>query len=339
MKGDPFYNPPRLDPGQVARVIADEGQLRIRFDEAGYGPELLAELDQLCRTHGPALTVSFYGHHRTGFDGRSLRHLPHVSSLSVSCHRARHLGEIAALQLVHLRLEVFELEDEDLLARMPLDRLTDLAIGQTRRGKFDLRPLAACTALEKLVLEKQTLGFNAIAGLPELRELSLRSIAKGQSLGALCELPRLSRLGIGLGGRESLDEIRSATLDKLSIGGVLGLASLGDLSRFPALRVLIVDGQPKLKEIDLSQAPAGLRVLNLFTCKSLDTLGSLARFRELEDLALAFTALDLEAVLRSALPSSLRSVRLVTGKLTRDRELRALLDERGYREFPEVPEQ
>lgn len=154
--------------------------------------------------------MSYYAHDRTGFDGRTLRHLPHVSSLSVSCHRARDIEEIARLQLVRLQLEVFELETGDLLSRMPLDRLIDLTVAQTRR--------------------------------------------------------------------------------------------------------------------------------NVFTCMSLDTLGNLARFHELEDLALAFTALDLEVILNSTLPGSLRAVRLATGKVTRDRELRKLLDERGYREFPAVVE-
>ena len=56
----------------------------------------------------------------------------------------------------------------------------------------------------------------------------------------------------------------------------------------------------------------------------------------LEELRIARTALDFDALLAEGLPPQLRSAALYSGKSRADASLRKRLDALGYREFTEV---
>ena len=79
-------------------------------------------MDALCAEWGDRRKVRFYGHYGQVFDASALQALPNIRSLSIdSLERAINLEAIADLEhLERLHLGVFELEDKDILGKLPV---------------------------------------------------------------------------------------------------------------------------------------------------------------------------------------------------------------------------
>jgi hypothetical protein len=112
---------------------------------------------------------------------------------------------------------------------------------------------------------------------------------------------------------------------------VRGLETVGSLYRFPRLQNLHVEDQLQIQCIDLSGAL--LRRVLLLNCKTLIRIDGLELLERLFELRVLRTKLDLDALAQRDWPASLSVLALYSGSRKWDDATRAMLDQRGYREF------
>ena len=109
-----------------------------------------------------------------------------------------------------------------------------------------------------------------------------------------------------------------------------GLATLGDLGRFPVLETLRVSDQLQLRAIDLNRVQGTLKSLWIVNCKNLKSLGGISALSKFEELRLGRTAINYGALLQSPLPASLRSIDIFTGSKRGDHVINQRLATLGY---------
>jgi hypothetical protein len=327
-------DPKEISTQLIDRLIAKKGGVVIQFSKPMEETALLREVDALCRKHGDALEVRFYGYYSELFDASVLRHIPNVQNLSLDC--LMRTGPLDALfgltKLTKLSLGIYELRDSAILTKIGIRHLREFSIGETKTTNIDLSPLAQCRDLATLRIEAQAEGIEATHGLAKLTDLTLRRIGKNHSISFVSRISKLKRLKVILGGRSDIDEISHEVLEELEIIWIRGLSRIGDLGRFPSLGKLWIEDQLQLRGIDLATAPVGLRRLSLLNCKNLGTVGSLVGLPELEEVVIARTAINFDALV-AGLPKSVHTVRFWEGRRKRDVEIRAKLDALGYQEF------
>ncbi|WP_206241237.1 leucine-rich repeat domain-containing protein [Novosphingobium terrae] len=330
-------NPASISADGIAQACAQHGELTLQFSRAdAYDPAKLAALNEACRLAGEALCVRFYGHYGDQFDAAWLRHLPEVRTLSVDClTQIVHEEEIGRLpRLTRLSFGVFELNRPDLLETLDLARLKGLTLVENRKRNVDLSPLARATSLTQLFIHGHSKGIGAIASLPDLRRLTLSAYAKSNGLGFIADLPQLEALTLILGGRATIDDLSSQTLGMLQILRLRGLATLGDLSRFPALTALRVEDQLQLLQLDLNGAQ--LERLSLFNCRKLAALPGLESQQRLREFSVFGTMLDLDALRDRDWPATARSIRLNGASKAWNEDARQRLAAKGLNEQQEL---
>ncbi len=325
---DPF----RVSAAEVQSILAVGWNPTIQFSTSAT-PSLLQEVNALCRQFGDALEVRFYGFYGDAFDANALEHLPDVEHLSVDCLTAirneHRLGELPRLK--KLRFGVHKLDRPDVLSLLPLEQLTTLSIAKSAKRNIDLAPITRCVTLSELVVVGHTRNLEAVAQLGQLERLGLHAIAKSQSLDFVSSIRGLRELRLLLGGRADIEDLHHETLEALNIDRVLGVEHLGSLARFPALRRLRITDQAHLKAIDLS-GPA-LEDVAVINCKALETLAGVMDLPTLHALRVyRCPGLDIDTLTTARWPPALDVLALYTGRTKRDAALRALLDQRGYRE-------
>ena len=328
-------NVPSIEAAEIEAILARGDRPIIQFSTPGYSPELLRQIDRLCATFGPRLEVRFYGHFGTVFDAACLALLPNVASLAIDgLDSVKNLDALFGLRrLQRLFLGILDLGRPDILARLTVDSLAELFLCETRKGEIDLSPLTRCRALRLLQISGQTRGFDTLAGLHPVTELTLRSIPRKQSLAAVSRMTGLRTLNLILGGRASIDELAHPELTGLDVTWVRGLETVGSLARFPKLQSLAVRDQLRLRSIELADAPPSLSHLAISNCKNLQRLDGLAHREGLTTLRIGRTPLDFEVLLRAGLPRSLQCVAFYTGRQKADDLMRRRLDALGYTEF------
>ncbi|HKY34364.1 MAG TPA: hypothetical protein VJN18_00380 [Polyangiaceae bacterium] len=327
-------NPRPEQMSELAERLAGGEALLVQFADAIYTPEQLQQLDELCATHRAQLHVRFYAHYGSIFDASILRALPHVVTLKLDClQHANHVDTIAELpHLEHLGIDIFELADTQILRFENLRALRSLFVGDTRRSRLDLSYVSTFAQLDSLRISGQTLGLQAIADLPALRALTLRSIPKSSALGFVSKIASLRSLDVVLGGRSDVHEVQSTNLRDLELIRIRGLSDLGDLARFPNLVSLVLEDQIQVRAVHLTPANATCQSLRIFNCKNLSTLSGLNHLTQLRHLRIGTTPLDIDSLL-ATLPPTLETCGIYTGKERENRRIRELLDARGIREF------
>jgi hypothetical protein len=326
-------DPTHVSTSEVRSILANGLTPIIQFSTDA-APDLLRQVNDLCREFGVALEVRFYGFYGGAFDAEALQHLPDVANLSVDCLTAiRNEDRLADLpRLTKVGLGVYELSRHDILTVLPLSQLTALSVGENAKRDIDLAPIARCTALSELRVVGHTRNIEAVAEPKRLANLRLNSIAKTQCLNFVSSMRGLRTLGLLLGGRADIDEVRHEALGALNVDRVRGFERLGSLARFPALRHLRIEDEARLKAIDLSDAP--LETVTLVNCKTLETLAGATDLTALRSLRISRCPdLDIEALASATWPPTLEILALYSGLARRDTPLRAALDQRGYREF------
>ena len=316
----------------IAQRLADGESLVVQFDDPGYTPALLAQLDGLCATFGERLEMRFYGHYGADFDCRALENLPRVVNLSVDClQRAENtdlLGQLGFLR--RLSIGIFQLEDNDILRFPNLRSVLHLAVTETKTKAINLSHLAAFSRLEDLRIAGHTRGLAALQELPSLESLALSLIGKKTSLAFTNQIASLRSLSLLLGGRASIAEIETPRLEKLEVCRVLGLTELGDLSRFRGLTWLSVEDQARVTGLSFSTPDSKLETIRIFNCKALREVTGLEALSRLEHLRIGETAMELEALLALRFPPSLKVCALYTGRERENTRIREVLDSRGY---------
>lgn len=327
-------DPLTISESEIAAELAKRGRLVIQFARPNaYPPQVLRQLNSLCRQWSDSLEIRFYGHYGASFDAATLRYLPDVANLSVDCLMSIHNeDEIAQLlRLTHLRFGVFEFDHPAFLGTLGLERIKTLSLSENRKRNFDLSPLAACKSLEALYVEGHWKGIEDIAGLPCLKRVTLRAFAKTRSVAFLGKANHLSHLALVLGGREDITELASQSLQTLQILRVKGLHSFGDLSRFPTLRHLRIEDQLQLKRLDLTGAH--LERLTLSNCKNLATIVGLGDQDQMREFVASRVALNLDELKELTWPKTMEVVGLYSGSNKWNESTAQLLANRGYKRF------
>lgn len=323
-------DPETLSPAEIVQAYTPGTNLVVQFStpEARTSANLEA-LNEACRQVQGGLEVRFFGHYGAPFDASLLRYLPEVHDLAVDClgsiENEDAIGQLAKLK--RLSFGVFEFNRPDFLDTLDLDQLNALSLGESRKGNLDLAPLARCEKLEDLYVDGQSKGLNAVAALPRLRKLTLRAYTKAHPLSFVSSMPNLRELSLILGGRLGIDDLASATIEKLEIVRVRGLASLGDLARLPKLSALRVEDQLQLSELDLRGA--NLETLWLYNCKNLATITGLELQNRLRTFRASVVALDLDQLRDRDWPATTTSVDLFSGRNKWDEAARQSLAARG----------
>lgn len=332
-----YLNPGRLNnPTSIASIeisgkLTERGKLTIQFDNPdAYPISLLQILNDICRQSTDQLEVRFYGHYKTGFDAAILRELPDVKNLSLDCLLTiRNEDMISNLgNLSKLHFGVFEIDRPEFLNSLDLSALTSIILGENRKRNLNLSPLATCASLEQLTIGGFSDEIDAVAGLPNLKEITLRSFAKRHRIAFLKGVPNLQHLTLILGGRVSIEEFSSESLKELQLIRVQGLTSLGDLSRFSNLRWLWVEDQLKVNSLDLSGTQ--LEHLTLYNCKSLANLSSLESQTRLREFQSSRVLLNSDALRDFRWPISAQTVRIFSGTRKWNETAAASLKARGF---------
>lgn len=308
-------NPKKISPPEIAKECEKRQRLTVQFNRYdAYTPAILASLNEACRLAQDRLEVRFYGHYGARFDAKFLRHLPEVCHLSIDCLTAiDNEDEIGRLpKLRSLSFGVFGFDRPDFLKTLQLGQLKQFSLGENRKRNFDLSPLAASKSLDSLFIHGHSKGIDATEGLPRLRKLTLSGYAKKHSLHFVEGVSALKELTLILGGRADLDDLSSKTLEIIQILRVQGLATMGDLSRLPALSAFRVEDQIQLRQLDLHGV--SLKRLALSNCKNLMELRGLDKQDQLQEFSAFGIALDLDGLRDRDWPSTMRCVRLFSGR-------------------------
>ena len=326
------------DPKRISREHLEEFLGRgvsptIQFSKPGYSRRLLKTVNKYCAEYGDKLEVRFFGHCSDAFDASVLKHLPDVQWLSVDCLlRINSEDTIAWLpKLRKLSFGVYHFDSPGFLATLNLSQITRLALTENSKKNFDLSPLAHCDELDEFFLNGHRKNIASISHLPKLRKLSLGSIAKRQTLEFVNEMPNLEKLTIILGGRENFDEVKHPSLSELEVLRVRAINTLGDLSRFPGLRRLLVEDQLQLRSISFDGA--GLEEISIHNCKNLERLIGLLELKHLRAFRTSRTKLNLDSLLDANWPESLQTVAIYAGSEKWNERARQILDEKGYTEY------
>ncbi len=326
-------DPIRLSESDLQAIVDDGGSPTVQFSKPGQDRTLLDTVNGLCQVFGSRLEVRFFGHYGHDFDASVVSALPSVRRLSVDClTRIANEDWLYELPLLErLSFDVFEFDRPDFLDGLRLERLTELSVSETRTRKLDLGALHRCKNLTELFIQGHTRNIEALASVPLLRKLRLSGMPKQRDLSFVGEIASLQSLTLLLGGRPKFDEVSSRTLQELEVIRVRGLETLGRLDRFPNLRRLQIEDQLQLHS--LSVVGAQLHELSVHNCKNLQVVSGLDRLMELEQIRVSRTNLDLDTLRDRSWPPSMEVVALYSGSQKWNTEARAILDQRGYREF------
>lgn len=326
-------DPKKVSRENLSEVLGRGVNPTIQFSKPGYSPRLLKKVNKLCSEYGDKLEVRFYGHYSEAFDASVVKHLPDAQWLSIDCLlRISNEDEISRLpNLRKLSFGVYYFDNPDFLATLNLAQICRLALSDVKKKNFDLAPLAQCDELDEFFLNGHTKNIAAISALPKLTRLSLGSISKRRTLEFVNEIPNLKKLTIILGGRENIDELSHLGLRELEILRVRACNDLGDLSRFPNLRRLLVEDQLQLRRI--SFIGSGVEEVSIHNCKNLDQLDGLLGLKRLRHFRTSRTKLDLDSLVEANWPASMETVAIYSGSEKWNERARRILDKRGYGEY------
>ena len=213
----------------------------------------------------PDVTLRAYG----GYDG-SIRNLDWL----------QHFPRLRRFQVDAL----YELDDIAGLRHLP-ENLVELGLGQTRK-KLSLAGLQRFAGLRRLALEGHTKDIQAVSGLRQLADLTLRSVTL-PDLSVLLPLWALRALDLKLGGTRDLSLLPElAPLRYLEIWQVRGLHDLTPVGEVESLEELVLQALKNVTVLPDMQRMGSLRWLHLETMKGLSDLAPLRQAPALEQVRL-----------------------------------------------------
>lgn len=278
-------------PERLRPMFVDDDH-RHHHGEVISGSAYLDQLLDLIARRGSEFTLNLRG----SLDLAELAMFEAVQRLRLSASaltNARLLGQFEKLR--HLELSVFHIDDAGLFDALRDDQLETLSMNEVPTPEPDLAPLARQRTLRTLYLRGHQKGIAALAGLPALQRLHLAPLKK-IDLGFIASLAALKRLELYLGSHTDLEDLREHEgLEELSLGYIRGLADIGPMGRFPALRTLNIERQAKLTRIALGPNPS-LEHVSLDTMKQLDTVDGLEGLPTLKSFSSVDTGLALETL-------------------------------------------
>lgn len=327
-------DPVTLDQEQIQRELESGKQVIVQFSHPSfYEGGILEEVNEHCARWNDDFGVRFYGHYSLSFDCHTLLRIPNVKMLKLDClERAHHTEALDGLEHLHsLNLGIYEVEDPDILGMDALWSLRYLYMISEKKT-VNLKYLAEYKQLERLHIGGKVKNLDSIGHLEDLRDLSLHSVSK-EPLYFINRLNKLKSLRILLGGRENIREIEDNEIEELEICRVRGLQDLSNITSFHGLKKLIIEDQIRLQELHLDRGLQALEQLSILNCKGLTALTGLAALPSLRKLRMFKTGIEFNALISGGLPDSLTAVEFATAKKKEDQEIKAALEQLGYRSW------
>jgi hypothetical protein len=257
------FGPPSVHPrSPVAPDQLNEPpgpRLRLVFNE----PLTKADLDRVVDYAAQFATVDVCLGHRGGLRDLSfLRRLPPITRFDMY-----DFGFDAFEQFEHLP-----------------DDLRELRLDQTKSTRLSLGFLRRLRQLHALVVEGHRKDIEAIADLPALRDLTLRSITL-PDLSLLRPLAQLESLDLKLGGTKDLRPIAEiGKLRYLEVWQAKGLADLAPIAGMPHLQRLHLENLAQVRALPSFASLRKLRRVAILSLRNLVDVAPVAAAPALEDL-------------------------------------------------------
>ncbi|MDQ0897466.1 hypothetical protein [Paenibacillus sp. V4I7] len=318
-------DPSVLDRDQVENELRQGKHVIVQFSHPSFYGSILHELDELCAHWDENLGVRFYGHYSLSFDCNTILQIPNVKTLYVDCLLHAHNTEaLTRLEnLYYLNLNIFELEDAEILRGEPLQNLCMLTI-YSEKKTVNLAHLEGYSRLHTLIAGGKVKNLDAIGHLAKLEFLSLNSISK-TPVHFINKLSKLKTLKFILGGRESVHEIEENEIETLEIVRVRGFSNIQNITKFQKLRKLLIEDQFQLNQINFNEPQRELGEISVLNCKGLTSLTGLDQLPSLQLLSIYKTSIDFDSFIRQKLPNSLTTLYFATSKSKVDHEIQKSL--------------
>lgn len=320
-----------FDIENVESLLASDHEVIAQFSKNCYSLEILEKLDKLAVIYGNRLQIRFYSHNQSVFDFTTLESLPNASNIAIDCLMdAENFDALQRLKnLKALSIGIYNGLPDNLLSYAGLQKLEKLTLSESKNKKLDLSPIANFTRLRQLHITGFTKGINEISKISCLNKLSLSQIGNKQSLEFVNNLGNLNDLTIMLGGRECISEINNSSIKNLSIIRVRGLSDI-ELNNMAGLEQLIVEDQIRISHIDFTGSNHNLNSIKLINCKCLSSLSGLNHLTSLVSMRISRTALNIDEILASELPSTLSQLAFYGASNKQDEQIHRKLKAIGY---------
>lgn len=283
----------------------------------------------------PDVELRVYGHYAAECDLSFARLLSNVRHFAADClMRAASVESLAELRsLESLSLGTFELTDSSVLERLS-PGLTSLSLGGTRSKRLSLAPLGRFGSLRVLFLDGHSRDIEVLAGLPELEDVTLRSITT-PDLHYLSDLPKLWSLDIKLGGIRDFRGIEGKqSIKYLELWQVRGLRSIDIVGTLSGLQNLFLQALPLVETFPELAGSRALRRIVIENLKGLRDFSALAAAPALQDFALLDGRKQAPQQLLPVLNNRrVRRISAFFGSDRKNREFSHLREECGKAEF------
>jgi protein phosphatase 1 regulatory subunit 7 len=322
-------DPSALDRDQIERELRRGKHVIVQFSHPSFYESMLPELDELCARWDENLGVRFYGHYSSSFDCNTILQIPNVKTLYVDCLVHAHNTEALTRlkNLYYLNLNVFELEDAEILRAESLQNLCMLTISSEKKT-VNLAHLKGYARLHTLIAGGKVKNLDTIGHLAKLEFLSLNSISKAP-VHFINKLGKLKTLKFILGGRESVEEIEENEIETLEIVRVRGFNNIQNIAKFRKLQKLLIEDQIQLNQINFNEPLKELKEISVLNCKGLTSLTGLDQLPLLQLLRIYKTSIDFDSFIRQKLPNTLSTLYFATSKSKVDHEIKNSLFEMG----------
>jgi len=235
-------------------------------------------------------------------------------------------------RLRRLSVGVFGIESFAFLEHVPAE-LEALRLHRTRSKRPDLAPLERFAAIETLYLEGQQKNIDVLAGLPTLRDVTLRSVT-APDLGFLRQLKKMWSLAIKLGGSSDLGALAGHPgIKYLELWQIRGLSDLSVLSTLPNLQNFLLQNLPKVRTLPDFRECTQLRRVHIDSMLALETVSSLATAPALREFIHVASHLGPEAYVELLDHPCLRNASAGFGSVKKNERFRKLAAERGVKEY------
>lgn len=232
----------------------------------------------------PDIALRVYGFYGSVCDLSFVSRMHNVQRFSADCLlKATGVQHISGLpNLKELSIGIYNLDSFDFLEHVP-SGITRLSLEATKSRKPSLAILSKFRSLRRLYIEGQQRDIEVLSELPELEDLTLRSITT-PSLDYIANLPRLWSLDIKLGGTKNLSAIaEKESIKYLELWQIRGLDDVSVVSSLRGLQFLFLQSLKNVSRIpDLSRL-AKLRRIYLDNLKGLKNVRAIFHAPALEE--------------------------------------------------------
>lgn len=235
----------------------------------------------------PDVQIRVYGHESMECDLGFARLLSDAQHFAADClMSATSIEAIAEIKnLKSLSLGIFGLRNFRVLEQLPTG-LRSLSLGATKSKRPSLDSLRGLRSLRNLYLEGQSRCIEVLSELPELEDLTLRSISQ-LDLKFMQDLPRLWSLAIKLGGMHDFTGIEGKeSMKYLELWQVRGLKDLEVVGTLHGLQNLFVQSLPNVESFPRVTQSKDLRRIVVESLKGLRDFEALEAAPALEEFAL-----------------------------------------------------